>query len=401
MSYEASSPRFGLSAAQPGPTADLAPAAQPLEIRFTGSGSEYFRIWIVNLLLILVTLSLYAPFAKARKLRYLQANTLVDGDALGFHGDPWKMLRGYLLILLLAVVYGASGHFSPLLAVATFLLMMALWPALWRASLQFRLANTSWRGLRFQFTGHLAGAYLAWLPSLLAGGMVVGGSMLLPQGPTDVNEASTAVAWTAVLVMLGSLLGVGVLPWTWARLKRYQHSHYRYAQQQTQLKLGTGAFYGLGFRLLGLSMLGGLAILLLLLGAAALSGPSASEGPDPLVLLVAVPAYLLFISGVSAYTTARLQNLVWSATQAPQLSFTSRLALGPYWKLTLKNLLLTGLTLGLYRPFAVIAAVAMRLQAMRLDLQGDLSEWQSAPTGAMQDATGDAAGDFFGIDIGL
>jgi Bacterial protein of unknown function (DUF898) len=40
-----------------------------LDVRFTGSGSEYFRIWIVNLLLMLVTLSLYYPWAKVRRLR--------------------------------------------------------------------------------------------------------------------------------------------------------------------------------------------------------------------------------------------------------------------------------------------------------------------------------------------
>ena len=75
------------------PPADDAPRApQPLEIRFTGSGSEYFRIWIVNLLLCIVTLSLYRPWAKVRRLRYFYANTLVDGHAFDFHGNPKKML---------------------------------------------------------------------------------------------------------------------------------------------------------------------------------------------------------------------------------------------------------------------------------------------------------------------
>ena len=32
--------------------------SRALRIEFTGSGSEYFRIWIVNLLLILVTIGL-------------------------------------------------------------------------------------------------------------------------------------------------------------------------------------------------------------------------------------------------------------------------------------------------------------------------------------------------------
>lgn len=54
-------------------------AARVLEIRFTGSGSEYFRIWAVNLLLIILTCGLYLPFAKMRRIRYVYANTLIDG----------------------------------------------------------------------------------------------------------------------------------------------------------------------------------------------------------------------------------------------------------------------------------------------------------------------------------
>ena len=59
--------------------ATLAPTP-PLALRFTGSGSEYFRIWIVNLLLTVVTFGIYFPYAKARKLRYFHENTLI-GDA--------------------------------------------------------------------------------------------------------------------------------------------------------------------------------------------------------------------------------------------------------------------------------------------------------------------------------
>ena len=38
--------------------------AHPLE--FTGSGGEYFRVWIVNLLLSIVTLGFYTPLARRR-----------------------------------------------------------------------------------------------------------------------------------------------------------------------------------------------------------------------------------------------------------------------------------------------------------------------------------------------
>ena len=117
---------------------DVATAAAPvplpaaprvLEIRFTGSGSEYFRIWSVNLLLILVTLGLYLPFAKARRIRYFYANTLVDGQALSFHGDPWKMFRGFVLLVVLMGAYSGAGHLSPAAAFPAFLLLCAVWPA--------------------------------------------------------------------------------------------------------------------------------------------------------------------------------------------------------------------------------------------------------------------------------
>lgn len=65
---------------------------QPTE--FTGSGSKYFRIWIVNLRLMFVTLGICHHLAKVRWLSYSHANTLVGGEPLGFHADPKKMLKG-------------------------------------------------------------------------------------------------------------------------------------------------------------------------------------------------------------------------------------------------------------------------------------------------------------------
>jgi len=118
-----------------------------------------FASGCVNLLLMLVTLGFYFPYAKVRRLRYFHANTLVDGQALGFHGDPRKMMRGYVLMLVLAGLYGVAGKVSPVSGLIALLVLAGLWPALWRASLQFRLANTSWRGLRLRFDGDLPGAY--------------------------------------------------------------------------------------------------------------------------------------------------------------------------------------------------------------------------------------------------
>ena len=150
-----------------------APREHRLEIRFTGSGSEYFRIWIVNLLLTIVTLSLYYPWAKVRKLRYFYGNTLVGGQPLDFHGDPKTMLRGYLLVAALLGLYSVAGKFSAVAGLIALVIVAAIWPALLKSSMQFRLANTSWRGLRFRFLGNVGDAYSALLPMFVPALVIV------------------------------------------------------------------------------------------------------------------------------------------------------------------------------------------------------------------------------------
>ena len=62
--------------------------SQPLQacrypLRFTGSGGEYFKIWIVNLLLTIATLGIYSAWAKVRKARCHR----VAGGSPHAHGD--------------------------------------------------------------------------------------------------------------------------------------------------------------------------------------------------------------------------------------------------------------------------------------------------------------------------
>src|SRR5437016_993839 len=42
----------------------------PQRFVFTGTGSEYFRIWVVNLLLTILTFGVFSAWAKVRRLQY-------------------------------------------------------------------------------------------------------------------------------------------------------------------------------------------------------------------------------------------------------------------------------------------------------------------------------------------
>ena len=385
--------------------AHAAPVLRRLGIEFTGSGSEYFRIWIVNLLLILVTVGLYLPFAKARRIRYFYANTHVDGQALGFHGDPWKMFRGFLLLVVLMGAYFAAGQFSPMAALIAFIALCAIWPALWRASMQFRLGNTSWRGLRMAFDGSLQDAYRAVAPLYLPLIAFIGLSLFADQ-PAENDAAGAQANRLHAMLLLGSMILAGLMtPWFLTLTKRYQHEGYRLASQETSIQLPASRMYGLCMRaaLIGLlpAFLIGV-VAAVLVGAVGHTQGESGKGIG-LVLFAAamlVSYLVIFLLGMP-YVTSRMQNLVWNGTGSQAVTFDSQLTFRALFWLTLKNWTLVALTLGLYRPFAAVHTARLRLQAVTLTTTEDVAQWSARARPGMQDATGEVAGDFFGIDMGL
>jgi uncharacterized membrane protein YjgN (DUF898 family) len=374
-------------------------------IEFTGSGSEYFRIWVVNLLLLLVTLGLYYPWAKVRKLRYLYGNTVVAGHALDFHGNPRRMLRGFLLVSVLMVLYSVAGRVSPTAGGIAGLILAALWPALMRASLQFRLANTSWRGLRFGFTGSLKDAYLVFLVPMLAMlGTGLLGAIIVAMLPASARGAAGGVA------MVAAALGLVALgPYVWWRVKHYQHNHYALGQWQTTFKATYGQVLGVFFRT-GLVGLAGMLVaavgvaLLAAAGALSLSDHNEPRGFKAIFAML-VPALLGFMAATQLvqgpFFTSRMQNLVWTQTGNRHVRFKSHLRLMPLVWLTLKNWVLIVVTLGLYWPFAAIALARMKLQAITVHTRQSPEQLLARVRPGGEDAAGDLAADMIGIDFGL
>lgn len=369
-----------------------------LPIEFTGSGSEYFRIWIVNLLLLLVTLGLYWPWAKVRRQRYFWGNTLVDGDPLGFHGDPKQMFKGWALVGVLFVLYNWASSFSAVAGLVAFVALAALWPALWRSSMAFRLANTSWRGLRFRFVGSLRDAYLTHLPPFVAALPLVLLSFAIPEEPEQ-----TPPDW-----LMGSLGAVFLvflltLPWLLWRIKAYQHRHYALGPLQTDFRATLGSFYRLAFKpfllVVGVLLLLVLAVFVAF-GSVSIMGTMLAQIFWVLPFLV-IGFWLLFFLGIGPWLTTRLQNLVWTKTGNAQMRFISQLRFRDMLGLSLKNALLIGVTLGLYWPFAKVAMARLRLEAVHIRTITDMEALLAASHDRPQEAAGDAAGDFFGLDVGL
>jgi uncharacterized membrane protein YjgN (DUF898 family) len=254
-----------------------------------------------------------------------------------------------------------------------------------RGALRFRLRNTRYRGLRFNFSGSAARAYPAYLPPLLI--------FLMP----------------AVLVALdprGSLMGLLIplyiaWPLMHGAMKRYQHQHLEFGSKQASFELRKRTFYKPYFAVLGLGLAGILiaAVIIVLLMWALITFVGQEKGPVWAAMLGgAIGAYLIYLIA-GPYIQVRVSNMVWSNTTFPGLTISSHLKARAYIRLQTSNTILTLLTLGLYRPFAVVRAYKYRLAHMTVQTDGSFEHTAAGVTNSSRAANSDGVADFLGVDL--
>jgi uncharacterized membrane protein YjgN (DUF898 family) len=363
-------------------TATPATGPRSLALSFTGTGREYFRIWVVNLLLTLATLGIYSAWAKVRRLRYFDRNTVLAGASFDFHGNPRAVLVGRLLSVLMLALYHYAFGFSTVFGVAVVAGLLLLLPCLMRGALRFRLGNTSYRGLRLGFDGSIAQAYLAWLPPAL--------TFLLPGVLLAVYPGQPQLAaLTLPLYLLWPLMH--------ARIRRFQHAQLLFGDQHSSYEVKARRFYR--FYLVG----GGLALLAIIVAGVVVGlGSFVAGSGQRMAVMVGILSgligvYVVYLL-VGPYMVVRVSNLAWSNTSFPGLRFRSTLPVKGFLALQTRNTLLTLATLGLYRPFAVVNVYRFRLAHMHIEVDGDI-EAAAAHMATRGGAAGDSVADGFGIDL--
>lgn len=353
---------------------------------FTGSGKEYFRIWIVNLCLTIATLGIYSAWAKVRRLQYFDRNTQLDCATFDFHGDPKTILKGRVIAAILLITYNYAFGFSKQFGVAVLVFLFLGLPWMLRGALRFRSHNTSYRGLRFQFGGSLVGAYRTYLPVMLV--------FFLPT--LVVTVFPKQVAWLGLSFLLYLLW-----PFFHAQIKRYQQGHLAYGSNRAAYEVSGGKFFARYFTavlvgLLGLVIAGvitGLATVLL-----------KSKEPDYYMaflipgIMMTGSAYAIYLLA-GPYLQASIYNLTWSNTRFRDVTIDSHLSKMGYIKLQTVNVILTVLTLGLYRPFAVVRAYRYRLTHTSICTTGAFDSVLAGEQRQSMGASGDSAADFLGFDL--
>ncbi|MBS7808753.1 YjgN family protein [Variovorax sp. PCZ-1] len=373
-------------------------------MEFSGLGSEYFRIWIVNLLLIMVTFGIYYPWAKVRKLKYFYNNTRIDDHALEFHATGLMLLRGYVLGIILFSIFSTAIEFSALSGLIASVILAAVSPVVFRGAQRFRMANTSWRGMRMRFVlKDLSEAYKCVMPAALLFLLPTVMSVFVAEQVLAKNQEIKLLIGLAIA---SSLTFFVTFPYFFWRIKRLQHSHFAWGPLKTEYRSEVGDTYKIFAWTLVVAMLIAVAFAVIVF---ALIPNSAGSIRKPGGVIAAfsllVPLFFLFAITINilprAYLTAKMQNLLWSRTGNRHFRFKSELATGKFIVLQFKNYFLILITLGLYWPFAVVATQRMKLEAISLKTRVALDKLTDAARARENDAAGDMAADIFGFDVGM
>ncbi|MBY6187893.1 DUF898 domain-containing protein [Marinobacter hydrocarbonoclasticus] len=329
--------------------------------QFHGDGTEFFKIWIVNLGLTLLTLGIYSPWAKVRNRRYLYGHTELAGHRFDYTADPIKILYGRLLALLIFGLYFAAG-LNPVLGAIAGLLMLFFWPWAITRGLMFNARYSEYRGINFSFSGSALEVFFLFF--------------LLP--PLTVLT-----------------LGL-VLPYLLAKQKEFVVGHHWYGKQQFEITLPAGPVYLFCLVAGSLTLVLGFVALFTL----GLLGAALNVEENPMVLLALMAPFYLLLMVIWPIFKVGLMELALRHTRLNGVTFSSTLGWRRMIWILLTNQVGIIATLGLFIPFAKVRWAAYRCQTLSVEPVEALDEMVALHEEELA-AVGAESSEIFDVDLAL
>lgn len=346
------------------PAATIADA-ESLPFRFSGRTDEYFRIWIVNLALTIVTLGVYSAWAKVRSERYFYGNTTVGGTPFEYLAEPLAILKGRAIAALLLLAYVGSAQISPLLNLMVLALLALLFPWMLTRSLAFRARYSAWRSIRFGFDGRYGSAFKLYI--------------LYP-----------------VLTLFTLYLA---FPLVARKQTDWIVNQHRYGGTRLAFSGDTAQFYAV--YLLAIVGAVGVGVAMAMGFAWAFDIMRAGRfDPDQVQALLAViggGAYLCFFA-IGVYVRAAIANLMWNGTRVGDCGFRCTISGWDMAWLFFTNTLAIICSLGLAYPWARIRVARYRAEHLYFVPVGDPDQFFADAAGSAS-VYGSEAADLFDVDI--
>ena len=327
-------------------------------VEFTGTAAQYFRIWIVNLALTVLTLGIYSAWAKVRKRRYFYAHTRIDGESFEYRGRPLAILKGRLIAVGLFIGLIVIGNLYPELSLESFtgkaiffVVAVTLGPWLVVRSLKFNATNTAYRNVRLAFLGTWRGCF----------GVVI------------------KYVWFVFITIL--------YPYFKHQLVRYGAVHHAYGATRFEVADFKKPFINAYAVAYGLGILG--VAFLLAVGLMA-----------PLAAMIMVPGIYGGFLLLYAFVRARTTNAVWNAIRVGPVRFECTMRARDFVWIYLSNVLAIIATLGFATPWAVIRTLRYRASRFVVVAAGPLESFVEGEA-AQVGAAGQEIAEVFDFDVAL
>ena len=379
-------------------------------LRFTGSGSEYFKIWIVNVLLTIITLGLYYPWAKVRNRRYFYSNTILNDRNFEYHATGKQLFIGFLIALVLFIVYTMIGQLHPGLAGIFLLIFLLAMPWLVWRSLMFNMKVTSFSNVHFSFAGTLGNSYTIFIgyPFLVMVLILVTGLLSSILIPTLENLDSSLMGIGMVVLGIGFMLAyLSFIAFLSKSIKEYVINGSRYGQGIFETKLKTKKFVIIMLKtaalslipMFGLSFVIG-AIMPTMMGSSYTPGSSAIGGAE-LAFILGYFAMIFIMMLVMSYYVSRERAYVYENTQLDnKIAFASTLKARSFAWIMASNFFLILITLGLYFPWAKVRVARMMLENTKVDTSIGFDAYLTQKQDEVS-SLGEQIGDAFDVDVGV
>ena len=327
---------------------------QPLA--FTGGVLEYYGVVILNALLTMITLGIYAPWAKVRKQRYFFSHTEFLDEGFQYLATGKQLFIGRIVAIIILVALSVAEFIPGIGIPLSIAIVLFGLPFVLNRSVRFNARNLAWRDVRFGWDGTFPMAILVW--------------MIYP-----------------VL----SVLTLGLLQPLAARaLRRHYADNHSFGGAQFSADLGLAPFYfallkTICFAVVIIAVFGGLAGAIAYGAAETLFTGISSY--DDLILklaflsdeqkaLLALPflaiGFAFYLSGKFYFALTR-HVMINHLRLSGGIRFQSQLSAFKYALIILTNLLLNILTIGFAHPFTVVRHYRFLTQAIEVRPIADMA----------------------------
>ena len=182
-------------------------------LAFTGTARQLFGIHFVNILLSLITLGIWIPWARVRNRRFFYGNTWALDYGIDYLATGFALFKGWILVLAAILTFYVTPYFTegfPYVQEGLSVLFMLIYPWALTKSIYFNARNLAWRDVRFDWKGRYFGA-----------------------------------AWYFFLFPMIGVLSFGLLiPLMSCKARQYIVNNYRFGKATFENNLDIGSFYG-------------------------------------------------------------------------------------------------------------------------------------------------------------